>query len=678
MKCNRIKEATDKQNILKRISSPFSSGGGGVRFETQVLTLFVTLMVTGVITPILHYPATKIIPQAKRRGFNTDDIVVIAEDASGEMKLLCCVKCTVAITSQNRDFSEFIESAWYDYNNVSLFQKEKDQIALITNTLSKTDKDLLSLIEFATMQIDTDTFLADLNTESFTSKKKRKKYEVLCNLITKANGGNSPGDKEIHNFIRHIHIMELDFNPNSMFWALTLTQLSQYCDDPKATWGVLRDYVDARKVTGAEITQNLPEELKGYFPKMDTMPSEFLEEQYDDIISDPDNIEALAIMGLIGSWDSRIGRWPGDAEAIREFVNEAYSDGFSEWEKKIKQMRFSEVSPVVFDDGIWTLKDRGLLMKVAVGVFDKTLDAYSKLVLTISSERDPALDLLPNQRFAAIIYGKERKFSPALRESVLEGLAILANNNSILLNCSEDKKNNFSDNTVHSIMKSITWEDICSLNGLMQPIAEASPKIFLKYLEDAINRDPELFLRVQEESDTSFMGKDYLHDVLRALEALAWDPIFLSDVTSLLGSLTKVYGALRGPGPFNSLINIFLPWLPNTTATVEKRIEAVEILRKESPEVAWNLILNLFPGVHTSSSESVKPKWRKDVDIVPRIGVNSKEYWDEYWDQIYQYTSLAVEIGKNDPTKTINLINKMHNMPSDVFDTFINTIIPMY
>ena len=121
---------------------------------------------------------------------------------------------------------------------------------------------------------------------------------------------------------------------------MTLTQLSRYCDDPKATWGVLLDYVDARKVTGAEITQNLPEELKGYFPKMDTMPSEFLEEQYDDIISDPDNIEALAIMGLIGSWDSRIDRWPGDTEAIREFVNEAYSDGFSEGKKRSSKCGF--------------------------------------------------------------------------------------------------------------------------------------------------------------------------------------------------------------------------------------------------------------------------------------------------------------------------------------------------
>ncbi len=65
----------------KQLCSPFSSGGGGVRFENHVQASFVALMLTGGFAPC--FPECEIIRvqlQARIAGFQTDDIIVTVED----------------------------------------------------------------------------------------------------------------------------------------------------------------------------------------------------------------------------------------------------------------------------------------------------------------------------------------------------------------------------------------------------------------------------------------------------------------------------------------------------------------------------------------------------------------------------------------------------------------------
>jgi hypothetical protein len=44
------------------------------------------------------------------------------------------------------------------------------------------------------------------------------------------------------------------------------------------------------------------------------------------------------------------------------------------------------------------------------------------------------------------------------------------------------------------------------------------------------------------------------------------------------------------------LTDIFLPWMPHTLASVEKRQAALKIICTEQPEVAWKLLESLLPG----------------------------------------------------------------------------------
>ncbi len=88
-------------NSEKQLSNPFSSGGGGVNFETRVQASFVVLMVTGGFVPCFPgCPIKKIKLQGKYAGYDTDDLIVFVERPNDrqERKLLGQTKHFVKIT----------------------------------------------------------------------------------------------------------------------------------------------------------------------------------------------------------------------------------------------------------------------------------------------------------------------------------------------------------------------------------------------------------------------------------------------------------------------------------------------------------------------------------------------------------------------------------------------------
>ncbi len=88
-------------NSKKQLSNPFSSGGGGVNFETRVQASFVVLMVTGgFVACFPSCPIKKIKLQGKYAGYDTDDLIVFVERPNDrqERKLLGQTKHFIKIT----------------------------------------------------------------------------------------------------------------------------------------------------------------------------------------------------------------------------------------------------------------------------------------------------------------------------------------------------------------------------------------------------------------------------------------------------------------------------------------------------------------------------------------------------------------------------------------------------
>jgi hypothetical protein len=103
----------------------------------------------------------------------------------------------------------------------------------------------------------------------------------------------------------------------------------------------------------------------------------------------------------------------------------------------------------------------------------------------------------------------------------------------------------------------------------------------------------------------------WVYGLLWALEGIAWEEAYLSRTTVVLAEI-----AAHDPGgnwanrPSNSLTDIFLPRMPHTLASVEKRQAALKIICTEQPEVAWKLLESLLPNQHlTTTSNIISPEY---------------------------------------------------------------------
>ena len=202
-------------------------------------------------------------------------------------------------------------------------------------------------------------------------------------------------------------------------------------------------------------------------------------------------------------------------------------------------------------------------------------------------------------------------------------------------------------------------------------MGEAAPDEFLNAVENALSLSPCPFDELFSQEGDGITGRNYLTGLLWALEGLAWDEKYLVRVSVVLGEL-----ASHDPGgkwanrPDNSLSTILMPWFPQTIAPIHKRKVAVQTLCKQSPEIAWKLVISLLPNQHQLSTGSHKPSWRNPIPDDWKKGVTHQEYWD----QVAFYTELAVSMADHDTAKLAELIDHFDNLPKPSFDQLIEVL----
>ena len=148
------------------------------------------------------------------------------------------------------------------------------------------------------------------------------------------------------------------------------------------------------------------------------------------------------------------------------------------------------------------------------------------------------------------------------------------------------------------------------------------------------------------------------------METLAWDEKFIVQACVILGELAAHDpGGNKANRPVNSLTRILLPWLPRTTASLEKQMAALKTLQKEVPKVAWRVLLTLLPNQTETSSSTHKPIWRDTIPDDWKKGVSNKEYWE----QVVFCAELAVEMAGTDIEKLECLIDHLDDLPEPAF-----------
>ncbi len=317
-----------------------------------------------------------------------------------------------------------------------------------------------------------------------------------------------------------------------------------------------------------------------------------------------DNAIKLAPLILVGAWDDLK---EGDKQVL----------------KKLLKIEFADIESLVRR---WSIGKDPLLLKVSnhnrlISRLDSwsllssrltrsQLQCFEEIACEVLSEDDPMYDLSPEKWYMASVYGKVSKYSNALKKGLAETLVLLGAK-------SKDMESGLGPewiarNIIRKLFnKSIDWKRWASLSVLLSLIAEASPDEFLDAIENDLNQpEPQILKMFVTGGDPMFTSSPHT-GLLWALETLAWDGKYLMRVSLILARLADKAPDVRMVNtPLNSLRQIFLPWLPQTSVGVDDRIRILRKIAGEFEEVGWELLTGLLPQNRGFATFTPRPLWR--------------------------------------------------------------------
>lgn len=327
--------------------------------------------------------------------------------------------------------------------------------------------------------------------------------------------------------------------------------------------------------------------------------------------ADSDKARWLVPFVLLGAWNATnetdktavTGIAGGDAR-------------YDEMEVRIGELVRLEDAPM------WSIGDyRGVVSKldslfaIAQAVTLPDLRRFLGLARTILSEDDPSLELPEKDRWLAVIKGKRRAFSNAVRTGVAETLVLLAVHGKELF-----RRIGFDGETevsrlVEELLLPLTTRKLEANNDDLRTYAEAAPETFLRILEDDLRGGTPAVLGLIRPVDTTLFGAGSPRSgLLWALEGLAWSPrTFLRSVLILARLAEIELNDNLSNKPIASLQSIFRSWMPQTAVEHDGRVAAIMRLFEKHPAVAWTICVDQFGGFgHEFGQYTHKPTWRRD------------------------------------------------------------------
>lgn len=274
------------------------------------------------------------------------------------------------------------------------------------------------------------------------------------------------------------------------------------------------------------------------------------------------------------------------------------------------------VSPLTKTGPVWRLTSPLMLWTEMAGELDG--DFFEKL-------RDA---------FQKVFVETKGKFSSHLKEGLLQSLIIVALYGDRLRLPIGDAQT-WVDMLLRSLLHDASPEKWVEFSAHLPLVAEAAPKVFVEEVKIAIKEQKPVVSALFEERNGFVAPQSHHTSLLWALEALAWHPDYLEDVTRILLRLTEMDpGGRLSNRPFNSLVDIFLPWKPHTSVNLDGRLAILDRCLKDGYTVMWRLLIAMLPHPGSTTSGTYKLKWR-DYEFVEEQGYDPSV--------IYKTTEWAVE-----------------------------------
>ena len=324
---------------------------------------------------------------------------------------------------------------------------------------------------------------------------------------------------------------------------------------------------------------------------------------------DADVARSLIPMALVGAWHKGS---PADCEVLAALAGRDY-DGVEE----------DVVDLVQRDDSpVWCVGQyRGVVSKIdalfAVSPWMTAADVtdFVDFAEYVLSESDPALELPADQRWAAGLYNKLRKHSDALRTGICETLVMLSVHGNTLFRqrLGVDAAADVAA-LVERLLTPFTSDKLRSHDGDLPEYAEAAPGRFLELLEADVGSPNPVLRALLKPASPGWFDSPARTGVLWALERLAWNPQHFPRVVTILAGLSETEIDDNWVNrPINSLSGLFRSWLPQTAASLDDRIRALETVWRRFPGVGWGICIQQLEGRQQVAFPNNRPRWREDA-----------------------------------------------------------------
>ena len=314
--------------------------------------------------------------------------------------------------------------------------------------------------------------------------------------------------------------------------------------------------------------------------------------------------KALLAALLLGGWDETS---TGDCASLATLANQSYDAVIADLARLVGAFD----SPLQKVGPAWRItspSDAWILLAHHLTRAD--LDRFETLAQAVLGAPDPRFDMEPDKRWMASVHGVLPDYSGLLRQGVGQVLILLALWGDKVRTATDAPRR--ADSIVAGLLRDADARRWWSLSSDFRLLAEASPDAFMTAIEDSLDQNDPPIRALFGHDDGGVTGTEHLSDLMWALEALAWSSDWMPRVTHILARLDAIDVKPRKyvNGPMNSLREIHLLWIPQTYATQEQRICALDRIRKDEPATAWKLMLRVLPSGHDTSSPSPLPRWR--------------------------------------------------------------------
>ncbi len=364
---------------------------------------------------------------------------------------------------------------------------------------------------------------------------------------------------------------------------------------------------------------------------------------------------ALIPLLMLGSWDQD---HDGDRAAVEVLGGIAYK----QLEALLLRLGTAGDPPARKVGSTWRAVSREELWG-ALGplLTDHHVEEFIRIGVAALTQVDAAQLGGFEEQIAASLRGEKPQYSPLLRKAIADALAFLGTRGE---GTHISSARSVADGAVIVVRRVLeqAGKDLAiwaSIAPMMAALAEAAPDALLSAIDDDLRNPSPVLAGLFGEKDDHLFSSTPHTGLLWGLELLAWSPRFLPGSALQLARLACLDpGGRLSNRPANSLTDIFRLWRPATAASVEERLGALDLLRREEPPAAWALMVSLLPTGHDVAMSKATPQWRDWATDRLRDMT-----WGEYHKMLEAIVSrLLVDVGPPGP-RWSPLVESLGHLP---------------